>query len=80
MNIARSILRVAALGAFISITPHLVQAQNLELPGRNSAEARTSQSGWVGQTIGTHDVQMSIGRPYANGREVRETWNGQPGL
>jgi hypothetical protein len=70
MNIARSMLRLTALAALILSTPSLMQAQALELPGRSSSEARTSQNGWVGQTIGTHDVLMSFGRPYVKGRNV----------
>ena len=70
MQKTRSVLRSAALLAVISISPHFVFGQNFELPGRSSAAARTSQSGWVGQTIGTHDVHLSFGRPLVNGREV----------
>lgn len=70
MNIVRAITRNTALFALILLTSHLAHAQDLELPGRNSSQARASQSGLVGQTIGTYDVVMSFGRPYVKGREI----------
>ncbi len=70
MNIVRAIIRNTVLFALISVSPYLVNAQDLELPGRNSSKNRASPSGLVGQTIGTHDVVISFGRPYVKGREI----------
>ena len=55
---------------FIAATPYLLSAQNLELPGRDGSSARTSPNGLVGQTIGTHDVHISYGRPFVKGRDI----------
>lgn len=70
MKILQSVLRYTIVLAIIAVVPHLTVAQDLELPGRNSSKVRASPSGLVGQTIGTHDVSISYGRPYVKGRKV----------
>jgi hypothetical protein len=40
------------------------------LPGRDSSQPRVSPNGFVGQTIGTHDMHISYGRPYVKGRDI----------
>jgi hypothetical protein len=70
MNRLKITFRNAALLTLISIVPQIMTAQSLELPGRDSSKLRTSPSGFVGQTVGTHDVHISYGRPYVKGREV----------
>lgn len=60
-------------GAFLTLIFGLVtfvQAQDMELPGRDSSQPRTSPNGYIGQTIGTHDVHLSYGRPYVRGRDI----------
>lgn len=68
-NTASRIHRAAFILLFAAI-PYMLSAQDMELPGRDSSSPRTSPNALVGQTIGTHDVQISYGRPYVKGREI----------
>lgn len=70
MKTVASAIRLFAFFALMFGVADLIQAQDLMLPGRDSSQPRTSPNGWVGQTIGTHDVKISYGRPYVKGRDV----------
>ena len=63
-------LRSAALAIFVALAPSILAAQDMELPGRDSSSPRTSPNGFVGQTIGAHDVHVSYGRPFVKGRDI----------
>lgn len=69
MNTLRSTLLFAIVLSFTLLLTEIASAQ-YRLPERDSSQPRTSPNGWVGQTIGTHDVEISYGRPFVRGREV----------